>query len=543
LSGPRAQRGAWRWARIGLLLGLFAATPAPIRAAATEAGERIYREGLLPSGQPLRATVGSDVELRGTSAACVNCHRRSGYGGIEGDSVVPPITAGALFGDRPDWSRRAFYDHAALKRALREGLHLSGRPLRAPMPRYVLADADLERLIGYLKTLSAAPSPGVTDREIHFATFVTDGVPAHQRRALLEVFNAFVRQRNAALRAPRDTDPRRILGHGRAYRSSHAWRLHVWDLQGAPVSWPAQVDRYLHAQRVYAVLGGVGRGDWRELHAHCERLELPCLFPNTEIAAPSERDFFSLYFTRGVLQEAEVLAETLLDQPRTGPRRIVQVYRAGDSGAQAARALRRALAAASEFEIHDRLLTDADTGRAGFWREVFSPDPEAVVLWLRDADLASLPGRPGSGAALYVSDGLLADPQRALPAALRTRTSVLSLREPLAARRDRRRRLAAWLESQRLALTDERIQGNSLVTLTLAARAIDHMRGHLSRAYLVERIEHLARTGSWSSIYPQLSLGPGQRVASRGGYRMPLAADGTPAASGEWIVPGFPGPR
>ena len=52
---------------------------AALPAAASGPGERIYREGLLPSGQPLQAVRGPSLQLSGTGAACINCHRRSGF--------------------------------------------------------------------------------------------------------------------------------------------------------------------------------------------------------------------------------------------------------------------------------------------------------------------------------------------------------------------------------------------------------------------------------------------------------------------------------
>ena len=530
-----------------MLCGADAGSVTPI-----ETGERLYRHGILPSGEPLRATVGQDVMLRGARAACANCHRRSGYGGIEGSRVVPPITAQHLFGDPPlsnasqrarrtgvdSTTARSFYDSASFRRALREGRHLSGRPLSAPMPQYALADSDIDFLIAYLKTLSVPP-PGVSASEIHFASIVTEGVPETQRQALLGVVDAFVRQQNMERRAPKKIDPRAQLGHERVYRAAQQWRVHVWELKGSADSWPRQMDRYYREQPVYAVLGGVGRGDWREIHRHCERLALPCLFPNVDLAELSEHDNFSIYFTRGVIQEAEVLAQALIQQQGDAARRIVQVYRAHNSGVQAARALRRALAGAPQIEIRDLVLPEDDTDYTRFWESLPTDEQAVIVLWLRDQDLARLPGTFRPDVPLIISDSLLDDPMCALPVPLRSRTHALVLRELPAAWQDRRERMEAWLRTQGLALTDERIQGNTYLMLTLVSRVLTHMRENLSREYLIERIEHQAQTASWVSIYPDLSLAPGQRVASRGGYRAALQADGSLPASAQWIVPGL----
>jgi len=63
-------------------------------------GRRIYREGLLPSGKPVRAIVQGDIAVAGTQLTCANCHRRSGFGSSEGVAFVPPIAGSFLFGSR-----------------------------------------------------------------------------------------------------------------------------------------------------------------------------------------------------------------------------------------------------------------------------------------------------------------------------------------------------------------------------------------------------------------------------------------------------------
>ena len=45
----------------------------------TEDGARIFNEGLLPDGSPLKAIVAQGARLSGKIAACARCHRASGY--------------------------------------------------------------------------------------------------------------------------------------------------------------------------------------------------------------------------------------------------------------------------------------------------------------------------------------------------------------------------------------------------------------------------------------------------------------------------------
>src|SRR5262249_25761210 len=137
-------------------------------------GERIYREGILPSGQPLRGIVEADIRVEGTDLNCASCHRRSGLGSSEGGTLVPPVTGPLLYQPRvlrqadlfsrlfeegqPLQSRariwhprvRPAYTDQAVAIALREGRDPTGRELDPVMPRYLLSDEDMGHLLSYL---------------------------------------------------------------------------------------------------------------------------------------------------------------------------------------------------------------------------------------------------------------------------------------------------------------------------------------------------------------------------------------------------------
>ena len=63
-------------------------------------GERMYREGILPNGEPIQAIVSTDVPVDGRMFTCVNCHQRSGLGSEEGSVITRPINCKELFTPR-----------------------------------------------------------------------------------------------------------------------------------------------------------------------------------------------------------------------------------------------------------------------------------------------------------------------------------------------------------------------------------------------------------------------------------------------------------
>ncbi len=187
----------------------LAGEPAPDDAL-LETGRRIYHDGILPGGEPLRALRPEGFVIEGGYAACVTCHRRSGMGSVEGsiDStiLVPPVAGPVLFAParfagvylnpvhhyvpNAAWERaltRPAYDLASLARALRDGLDPGGTQLVTPMPRYELDDAAVAALAAYLRQLSVVPAPGVEPDTMHLATVVTPDVRAGHVNAVLDV--------------------------------------------------------------------------------------------------------------------------------------------------------------------------------------------------------------------------------------------------------------------------------------------------------------------------------------------------------------------
>ncbi len=529
------------------LLAFALALCLPARAApgAPDAGAAIYRDGILPSGQPLRAEREGGIGIEGAAAACVNCHRRSGLGMREGRRIIPPVAGSYLFhprvetGDALDLpyvegmrTNRDPYTDATLARAIREGIGGDGKPLSVLMPRYTLGDADMAALIGHLNKLSPGPVPGVTDSVLHFATIVTPDADPVTRDGVLEVLQKFFEDKNHYTRAesPPVRSSRRLM-----FKVNRRWELHVWRLTGAPDTWQTQLRQRLAAEPVFAVISGIGGATWAPVQQFCEAQALPCLFPNVDLPVVAEDDFDTVYLSEGVLLEARLIARDLSARP--GLRRVVQVFRAGDVGAAAAGALAAALAG-SGLTLDSRSLPAGS--RAGELAAAMGDAGagDALVLWLRSDDIAAL-GTPRQGAIAYMS-GRMGGLERApLPADWRGVTRMAYPFDLPDRRRVRVDFARGWFSIRKIKVVAEQAQADTYLSCGIVSDTINHMVDAFVRDYLVERIEQILEHRTVTGYYPRLSLAPGQRFASKGGYIVHFAEPTGPriVADGGWIVP------
>jgi hypothetical protein len=550
-----------------LTLGLLAATapaaggPSVSDDALADMGRRIYQQGLLPDGSPLRAVRPEGFALEGEQAACATCHRESGMGSVEGSIdrtiLVPPVAGPVLFAparfygtflDRSHhwvpndaWARaltRGAYDEPSLGRSLRQGLDPDGQRLVAPMPRYDLDDRTLSALTAYLRRLGAEPAPGVEANTLHLATVVTPDAPPGYADAVRGV----------------------LRGWSAASKTSGSdWHLHIWELSGPAEDWPTQLDARYREQPVFALLSGAGGSEWTPVHRFCERNRIPCILPVVDVAPEGAPGFYSVYFSPGVPLEARILAHHLSTEATPGDGTapaIVQVF-SDTAGHRAAEALAATL--------------EPDRGTPSLRR--FRPTaPSAaldavdegtvLVLWLRSPDIeqlaAAMPMGPGTGT-VYLSS-LLAPPESVvLPPAWKDRVTYASLFDDLGLQGEiAKLRLKNWLDHHGLpAGQDLRIQADAYAACYLLSRAIGEIRGQefrrpkvpLDREHVLETIEtgvnkyadgtDLIDPDSHVAYYGRMSLGPRQRTAVRGGMLLRYASPDsqkTVAASGR-IVP------
>ena len=500
-------------------------------AADPDDGRRMYRDGLLPSGEPMTAIVAGDVPVLGTQFSCESCHGRSGMGAAEGQYIVPPIAGQFLFAPSPQPARAA-YTEESLARLLRDGVTPDGRYLGELMPLYRLTDDEVAAMTAYLARLSFGISPGVDDKVIRFATVITEDVDARESAAVLDVLNTFVAEKNSNTRLESERWDRGYTPSSRLATVHRDWVLEEWTLTGPPESWDKQLEQRYRDAPVFAMLSGLSDGSWGPIGRFCERNEIPCLFPGTKMTDAAEGDFYTLYYSRGLELEADLIANNIAAQPVSG---VIQVF-CGVAPAQAASALRRSLQE-QELAVND-LTFDCDDALpiAELVERSESTPDAAIVLWLGQDHLTGIEGALPSDR-VYFSSTLLGDePDSAFLSVTGAAFMAHPFRlpdqfDPAMAR------FKAWAKSRGIEMTAPRRQSEAFFACLVVKDAVKHIGRFFIREFMLDMLDHAQSIVAYLPYYPRPTLGPGQRFVNKGGYVLAIVDGQLVSADATWIVP------
>lgn len=530
-----------QWLMLLLLACAGSDSPAATGGEPPEAiGKRLYLDGVLPSGEPLVGTLAGGVQAQGRQVACATCHRRSGLGAAEGQNVIRPLTVPGFFAGQENTRRYARphgvkvrqlqYTDESFDHALREGQSADGRVLNPLMPRYHLDRTATSALRAYLSSVAAQPAPGVMESEIHFATIIAPDADPRAREATLRVLGAMVDAHNAGTRSERH---RQRAGVESMHVDWRKWTLHVWELAGAVDTWAAQLDRFYRERPVFAVLSGAGRR-WQPMHDFCEHHQVPCLFPNVDVPGRAEPGNYSMYLSRGMLVEGELMARHLAEHGGDGS--VLQVRRAEHRAEAGARAFRQAWQATGKGPVTEIVLRPGEKIEMAV-AAMRAARPAAVIAWFEAVDLEQLAQLDLPGDVPFLSSGtLLGDSTPKLAHGLAERLAVIWPFALPASGEQRFDRARQWIAARGIPFSDKRAQANTYLAATMAGDAISMMANNYSREYFIERVEHYADKSLATGAFPQIGLGPGQRFASKGAYVTRLAGPSL-VPVGEWTVP------
>jgi hypothetical protein len=530
-------------------------------AEALRLGERMYRDGVLPSGEALQAHIRDDVPVDSTAFSCASCHMRAGLGSIEGGVTTPPTNGsklyqpyykGALFTQTARTAKNQYvitpklrqaYTDETLATALREGINPAGKPLDDVMPRYFLADKEMAILLHYLKALSAEASPGVDARTLHLATIVTEGVSAEDRQAMLAPLQEFVALRNSQAKVY-EVRAKYMGRGGLAEASDLAYRklsLAVWELKGPPESWRRQLLEQYRRQPVFALVGGIAAGSWQPVHEFCEAEQLPCLFPITDFPVVSEKDWYTLYFDKGFHQEGEAAARYLGRSDELSPAMtVVQIVRDSSPG--------RALAAGFELAWQEQgrkppvkiLLKEGEMFAPELFQQLQATYKPAVLLvWAGDEALPAVEKLAASAdrPELVVASSRYL--QKALWQLSDKAREMTRFTYPYRLDQDEKRlKSTATLQvtSPQYRNNDKRIATRVYSLVQILQLGLMHMERNFYRDNLLDVLGMIP--DQVLPDYERLSFGPGQRYASKGCYIVQLTAGPDPelVRKSDWVV-------
>lgn len=523
-------------------------------------GERMYRTGILPSGSPVKAYVSGDVPVDGTSFTCVSCHLRSGLGSIEGEVVTPPTNGRILFQPRkpfipgsefvPSYSNyakylpeRPAYTDETLSALILTGIDPTGRSVLKVMPRYDLNQSEMASMLAYLKSLSDQPPPGVTPQTISFATVIVEGTDPVAIQSMIAPLQFSIDRKNSLSVATEKNDRVARMGYNMlGSLSSLKFTLKQWTLKGAPATWRAQLEEYYRKEPVFALLGGISRGEWEPVHRFCEDNKIPNLFPVVEYPVLSDSDWYTLYFSRGVRQEGEAAARYLHGMSELfGGKPVVQIYRDNRKGQELAAGFRdswKTVHGGALTEI--RLAAHTKLTAKRLQQLVVQKKPAALVIWDDGESLAALSTvtklrqRPG----LVVASGTyMGKALWTVPEPLR---NLVYFTYPYRLPQEDVRfdqNVKRILPGKSLGLYDQQVVRQSYLTGEVLGKALMMMRGEYYRDYLYDVIGMMS--DMYYPLYERVSFGPGQRYASKGAYIVQLGKGANPQLErrSEWVIP------
>jgi len=96
-----------------------------------------------------------------------------------------------------------------------------------------------------------------------------------------------------------------------------------------------------------------------------------------------------------------------------------------------------------------------------------------------------------------------------------------------------------WFRIRKIPVVEQKVQVDTYLACGVMSETLNHMVDAFVRDYLIERIEMMLDHRALTGFYPRLTLAPGQRFASKGGYIVRFSdregAKITPVS--EWLTP------
>lgn len=520
------------------------------------AGKNLYMHGKLASGENVLATTVGDVPLTGEQAACVNCHRHSGLGSIEGSTIAPAITGEILFSEhkikahryQPQTKQATYaldrpaYTENSLKNTLMSGVDINGKPLDSLMPRYAFTDNDFKHLYAYLNSLSIN-NAGVTDTTLHIATIIDERASTDKISTMLSTLERYISDLNSGTRREVERTAQAPIQKEWLYQGYRKYKLHIWKLSGEPDSWQKQLNNYYDKTPVFAVVSGISKDSWENIDKFCNTREVPCILPNTKTPGYSANNFYTLYYNAGPYNDASVIVRyfqnSALDNNEVDS--IVQLYDDSNYSEVAKNTLHEEITSNGKRNIISVSL-DTISNKHGIDQYIKNKNT-TVIIWSEKLDtslLEALSSNKNKIKSVFIPYYLATSTEtrkKLEHIGLDILTSYPYIK-PSSEPRDTIRS-SVWAKSRKIDITEKAVFTNTFSAIKILLNAIKHARSHFNRAYIIELLEHKLDKSVLTGMYPKLTIGPNQRYASRGGYIMKVPGDVSSPLQpvSQWLLP------
>jgi hypothetical protein len=303
------------------------------------------------------------------------------------------------------------------------------------------------------------------------------------------------------------------------------------------------MEEYYQKDPVFALVGGITTGDWGPIHEFSEEHRIPCFFPITDFPVISERDWYTLYFSKGLYQEGEAAAKYLHGMADISKDlSIVQLFRNNRAGLALSKAFRETWQNLSQRPPEDLMLESKEVVNEDFWKQLIGRHKHSVIIsWLDPKDLltiggiADVPDRPEK---VFVSSSLMGQSLYSLPEKVR---GFVYITYPYRLPQEEKKfksGVEAWLKSNKIPITNLNIESKMYDLIMVISSPLTMLRDYFYRDRLLEFIDMMEDQRNKVALYPRLSFGPRQRYASKGCYIVQLTEGPQPelVRRSDWVI-------
>jgi ABC-type branched-subunit amino acid transport system substrate-binding protein len=497
---------------------------------AEERGKYIYEEGRSRSRRVIMADMQRGELTPGHILPCINCHGADGRGAEDYVGVAPLNVnwyALASSGAHQHSLRsHSPFDEKSLARAIVLGKDPGGSDMDKAMPRYDMAQEDVEDLIAYLKVMDSQSDPAISGASVGIGTVIpTEGQHAGLGEAIRATIQAVFDEVNA-----------------RGGVNGRELNLVVgsWGANNNPQIWAAR--DLANTEPVAALVSPYVPNYDAELEALANEKRLPVVGPYTVLQPDGNDDEdnrFTFYLLAGLELQAAALVQAVAANVTPADTKLAIVYprvqffdRLSAAATRAAESLGFASVSEEVFELNQ--FSSQST-----LLQLKEQDAGAVLFLGSGAELAQIArgADAASYAPLLLAPGLLAERGIfELPKSFDRKVFLAYASLPMDYTPEGAAEFEDLHEKYRFDYSFSIAQVNAYTAAKVLVAALERAGRELTREELLLALEGL--DGFHPGLTPAVSYGEDRRIGSVGVHIVPVdLAEGRFTEPVRWIVP------